>query len=164
MIRAAKGFRMRRSKLYRYASDAVDAVVAVACDDLVDAGAKIAALADFRNREDFAALAVAFKRVVNIVKEGVDTPVSNEYFMDPAENALHQAVQAVSGQVAQAVADGEYQAALTRIATLKDGVDLFFDKVMVMAEDEKVRTNRLALLTAIARLFGQLADFSRLSP
>jgi glycyl-tRNA synthetase beta chain len=148
----------------RFPADAVDAVVAVSCDDLVDASAKIAALAAFRQREDFAALAVAFKRVVNIVKEGVDTPVSAEYFQDPAEAALYQAVQAVSGQVAQAVASGEYQAALTRIATLKDGVDLFFDKVMVMAEDEKVRTNRLALLTAIARLFGQLADFSRLAP
>lgn len=148
----------------RFASDAVDAVVAVACNDLVDAGAKIAALAEFRNREDFAPLAVAFKRVVNIVKEGVDTPVAEALFQDPAEAALYAALGAVSGKVNAAVASGAYTEALAEIATLKESVDLFFDKVMVMAEDEKVRTNRLALLTGIARLFAQLADFSRLSP
>ena len=70
----------------------------------------------------------------------------------------------MSGQVAGAVASGDYLAALSEIATLKKGVDLFFEKVMVMSEDEKVRGNRLALLTGIARLFGQLADFARLSP
>ncbi|GFO61640.1 glycine--tRNA ligase beta subunit [Geomonas silvestris] len=148
----------------RCASDAVDAVVAVACDDLVDAAAKIAALAEFRNREDFVPLAVAFKRVVNIVKEGVATPVAEALFQDPAEGALYGALTAVSGKVSGAVASGAYTQALAEIATLKESVDLFFDKVMVMAEDEKVRQNRLALLTGIARLFAQLADFSRLSP
>jgi glycyl-tRNA synthetase beta chain len=49
------------------------------------------------------------------------------------------------------------------IATLRGAVDTFFDKVMVMAEDEKVRANRLALLTAIARMFGRIADFGRIS-
>jgi glycyl-tRNA synthetase beta chain len=148
----------------RYPSDAVEAVVSVSFDDLVDAAAKIAALAEFRNRDDFAALAVAFKRVSNIVKGGVDTPVSDSLFQDPAENSLYQALQGVKGKVESAVADAQYLTALTEIATLKESVDLFFDKVMVMAEDEKVRENRLALLTGIARLFARLADFSRLSP
>ncbi|HJV67447.1 MAG TPA: glycine--tRNA ligase subunit beta [Geomonas sp.] len=148
----------------RYPSDAVEAVVSVSFDDLVDAAAKIAALAEFRNREDFAALAVAFKRVSNIVKGGVDTKVTEALFQDAAEGALYQALQGVKGKVEAAVAGGKYLAALTEIATLKEAVDLFFDKVMVMAEDEKVRENRLALLTGIARLFARLADFSRLSP
>jgi len=148
----------------RYPSDAVDAVVSVSFDDLVDAAAKIAALAEFRNREDFGPLAVAFKRVVNIVKEGVDTPVSAELFQDPAEGALHQSVQQVAGKVEKALAGADYLAALTEIATVKPAVDLFFDKVMVMAEDERVRQNRLALLTEIARLFARIADFSRLAP
>jgi glycyl-tRNA synthetase beta chain len=148
----------------RFPSDVVDAVVAVSFDDLVDAAARIRALAEFKNREDFTPLAVAFKRVCNIVKEGVDTPVSEALFQDPAESALYQAFQSLSGQVPLAVASGDYLTALTEIATLKDGVDLFFEKVMVMAEDEKVRGNRLALLTGIARLFAEVADFSRLSP
>jgi len=148
----------------RFPADAVDAVVSVSFDDLVEAGAKIAALAEFRNRSDFAALAVAFKRVCNIVKEGVDAPVSAELFQDPAEAELHESLKQVAGKVEAALSGADYLAALTEIATLKPGVDLFFEKVMVMAEDERVRGNRLALLTGIARLFGRLADFSRLSP
>jgi glycyl-tRNA synthetase beta chain len=148
----------------RYPADAVDAVVAVSFDDIVEAGAKIAALSEFRKREDFGPLAVAFKRVCNIVKDGVETQVSAGLFQDPAEGALYHSLQSVSGKVAKAVAAGDYVAALSEIATLKDGVDHFFEKVMVMAEDEKVRANRLALLTGIARLFGQVADFARLSP
>ena len=147
----------------RFPSDAVDAVVSVSFEDLVDAGAKIAALAEFRNREDFGPLAVAFKRVCNIVKEGVDSPVLAELFEDAAEGALHAALKQAAGKVESALADGDYLAALTEIATLKPAVDLFFEKVMVMAEDERVRGNRLALLTGIARLFARLADFSRLS-
>ena len=148
----------------RYPADAVDAVVSLCFDDLVQACSKIAALAEFRKRDDFIPLAVAFKRVCNIVKDGVDTKVSAEFFEDAAEGALYQSLQSVSGKVDAAVASGDYLAALSEIATLKDGVDLFFEKVMVMAEDEKVRANRLALLTGIARLFGQVADFARLSP
>lgn len=148
----------------RFPSDVVDAVVSVSFDDLVQAGAKIAALAEFRNRDDFGPLAVAFKRVCNIVKDGVDIPVSAELFEDDAEAALHRALQEVAGQVESALGRGDYLAALTAIAALKPGVDLFFEKVMVMAEDQRVRDNRLALLTGIARLFAKLADFSRLSP
>jgi len=148
----------------RFPSDVVDAVVSVSFDDLVEAGAKIAALAEFRNRSDFGPLAVAFKRVCNIVKEGVETPVSAELFQDPAEAELHGALKQVAGKVEAALSGADYLAALTEIATLKPAVDLFFEKVMVMAEDERVRGNRLALLTGIARLFGRLADFSRLSP
>ena len=148
----------------RFPSDVVDAVVCLSFDNLVLAAAKIAALARFRERDDFGPLAVAFKRVCNIVKDGVDTPVAAELFEDPAEAALYQALQQVAGEVERAVGNGNYLAALTQIATLKQGVDLFFEKVMVMAEDELVRDNRLALLTGIARLFARVADFSRLSP
>jgi glycyl-tRNA synthetase beta chain len=148
----------------RFPSDAVDAVVSVSFDDLVDAGAKIAALSEFRKREDFGPLAVAFKRVCNIVKDGVDTQVSAQLFEDPAEGALYDALQSVAGKVESSLGRGDYLAALTEIAALKQGVDLFFEKVMVMAEDQRVRANRLALLTGIARLFARLADFSRLSP
>ncbi|WP_136523599.1 glycine--tRNA ligase subunit beta [Geomonas ferrireducens] len=147
----------------RYPSDVVEAVVSVSFDDLVEAAAKIEALAGFRKREDFSALAVAFKRVCNIVKEGVDTPVDAALFQEDAEGGLFQAQQAVKGKVEAAVERADYLSALTEIATLKPAVDLFFDKVMVMAEDERVRQNRLALLTSIARLFGRLADFARLS-
>ncbi|UFS71542.1 glycine--tRNA ligase subunit beta [Geomonas sp. RF6] len=147
----------------RYPGDAVDAVVSISFDDLVEAEAKIAALAEFRKRSDFGPLAVAFKRVCNIVKEGVDVAVDAALFQDPAEEELHSAASGVTGKVDAAVAGRDFLGALTHIATLKEPVDLFFDKVMVMAEDEGVRQNRLALLTGISRLFARVADFAKLS-
>ena len=147
----------------RFPTDVVDAVVAVSFDDLVETGAKIAALAEFKNRPDFQPLAVAFKRVCNIVKEPVAAAVDEGLFEDEAEKALHRAFQAVSSTVAASIAGRDYLAALTEIATLKGAVDDFFDRVMVMAEDERLRNNRLALLQEIKGLFRDIADFAKIA-
>lgn len=146
-----------------FAGDAVDAAVSAGFKDLVDVRARIAALAEFKNHPDFEPLAVAFKRVGNIIKDGTDIPVDPTLFQDPAEKGLFDAVQAVNSEVTAKTEASAYLEALTGIATLRGPVDTFFDKVMVMAEDERVRTNRLALLTAIARMIGRIADFSRIA-
>ncbi|SNB48061.1 glycine--tRNA ligase subunit beta [Geobacter sp. DSM 9736] len=144
-------------------ADAVDAAVAAGCDDLVDCAARIEALSGFRSREDFEPLAVAFKRVCNIVKEPVSVPVNEDLFQDEAERNLLASFKAAEAAVAQAVGQRDYLAALTEIATLKGAVDQFFEQVMVMAEDEQVRTNRLALLQEIKGLFRDIADFAKLA-
>jgi glycyl-tRNA synthetase beta chain len=147
----------------RHPGDAVDAAVAVNCDDLPDAESRIAALSAFQSRPDFSELAVTFKRVGNIVKEGVSDKINPALFEVPAEAALAAAVDNVSRSVSAAIGVKDYVTALTEIASLRGYVDDFFEKVMVMADDEKVRTNRLALLTSISRLFSNMADFSRLN-
>jgi glycyl-tRNA synthetase beta chain len=147
----------------QFATDVVEAAVSVGYIDLVEAAARIRALSEFTEHPDFEALAVAFKRIGNIIKEGVDAPVDSALFQDPAEGGLYKAFQAAKTSVETLVAKGAWLDALTEIATLRGPVDTFFDKVMVMAEDEKVKTNRLALLTAMARMFGKVADFSRIS-
>lgn len=147
----------------RYPGDVVDSVTAVSFDDLVQTSAKIEALAEFKNRPDFEPLAVAFKRVCNIVKEPVTGQVDPSLFQDDAEKALSHAFESVRTIVESKVADGDYLAALTEIATLKGTVDDFFDRVMVMAEDERVRTNRLALLQEIKGLFRDIADFAKIA-
>ena len=147
----------------RYPSDVVEAVVAVSFDNLNEANARMAALAEFRERPDFEPLAVAFKRVCNIVKEGTDIPVDAGLFQDDAERELSRAFDVVASTARGKIGNKDYLAALAEIAGLKSPVDAFFDRVMVMAEDERVRNNRLALLTGIARLFGVIADFSRIS-
>jgi glycyl-tRNA synthetase beta chain len=76
---------------------------------------------------------------------------------------LHEATGQASGRVAQAVAIGDYAAALRAIAGLRGAVDGFFEGVMVMADEDAVRINRLALLTGVARLFEGIADFSRIA-
>ena len=146
-----------------FATDVVDAAIAVGFDDLVDVRARIAALAEFKTHPDFEPLTVAFKRVGNIIKEGVDAPVDPSLFQDDAEGGLYQALQSVKCSADGLLLSGAWLDALTEIATLRGPVDRFFDKVMVMAEEATVRTNRLALLTTIARLFSKIADFSRIA-
>ena len=145
-----------------FPGDALEAAVAVGCDDLVDTRDRVAALAEFKTHPDFEALAVGFKRAANIVKDGVDSPVNPALFTDPAEGQLCEAFAGVKSSVEEKVAAHAYLDALTEIATLRGPIDTFFEKVMVMAEDQQVRTNRLALLTGIARLVGGIADFRRL--
>lgn len=146
-----------------YPQDVVDAVLSASCEDVADALARVKALAELKGREDFEPLAVAFKRVVNIIKGGVDTPVAPALFAAPCEAALHEATGQAAGQVDQAVAIGDYAAALRAIAGLRGVVDGFFEGVMVMADQDAVRINRLALLTGVARLFEGIADFSRIA-
>lgn len=146
-----------------FAHDVVDAVLAEAFSDPVDALQRVKALSEMKQRQDFDALAVAFKRVVNIIKGGVDSAVRADLFEAACEKDLAGAVENVSDQVQRQVGNGDYAGALQSIAGLRAPVDAFFEGVMVMAEDEAVRKNRLALLTSVARLFQGIADFSRLS-
>jgi len=145
------------------AADVVDAVLAAGFDDPVDAVARVRALAELKGRTDFEPLAVAFKRVVNIIKGGVAAPIEPKLFEADCEKTLHTALRQAQGEVAGLVAEGDYPAALKAIARLRAPVDGFFDGVMVMAKDEAVKTNRLALLTGVAGLFKGIADFSRLA-
>ena len=84
-------------------------------------------------------------------------------FEDAAETALYDAVKAAAGDVDAFISQGSYNKALTAIAGLRPVVDTFFDDVMVMAEDDAIRRNRLALLASISAIFGQIADFSQIS-
>ena len=121
---------------------------------------------DMKGAPDFEPLAAAFKRVVNIIKKnkgGVQTQVNENLFTHTSEKALLSAFRNVENQVSEMFAAGDFEKALLKIASLKDGVDAFFDDVLVMDEDLQVRNNRLALLGNIAALFDQFADFSKLA-
>jgi glycyl-tRNA synthetase beta chain len=146
-----------------YPADVVEGVMAVQGDDLVDARARVEALARFRSAPEFEPVTVAFKRVANILK-GIDRTgkVNTARFEAPEEGDLHNKYQAIAGKVSTAIKGGVYEKALGELAKLRPPVDAFFDHCMVMAEDQKVRANRLALLAEIAGLFSQMVDFSRL--
>lgn len=146
-----------------YPVDIIEAAIAASSDDLTNLGIRIRALDTFRRRDDFQALSVTFKRICNIIKEGVDESVTPTLFQDEVEHTLYSTFLEVKARADQEIAQGSYLEALTEIAGVKWAVDTFFDAVMVMAEDAQVRLNRLALLTAINRLFSTIADFSKLS-
>lgn len=143
--------------------DVVDAVLSASFDDPIDALERVKALAELKGQADFEPLAVAFKRVVNIIKGGVPASADPDLFQEPCEGELLRAAEKARKEVADKVQAGDYPAALRTIAALRGPVDAFFDGVMVMAEEEAVRTNRLALLTAVARLFEGIADFARIA-
>ncbi len=146
-----------------FAGDVVDAVLAARFDEPGDVLARVEALAALKGAADFEPLAIAFKRVGNIIKGGVDQPVQAELFEADCERALAAAVEATRQTANDQVGRGDYAAALQTIAKLREPVDAFFDGVMVMAEDDRVRTNRLALLTRVAGLFADIADFTRIA-
>ncbi|HOC39642.1 MAG TPA: glycine--tRNA ligase subunit beta, partial [Thermodesulfobacteriota bacterium] len=144
-----------------YAYDVVEAVSAVNFADLVDVVARIEALQAMKGRPDFEPLAVAFKRIANIIAAHPAGAVHPELLTESAEKELHQAFQSREGTVRRLIASGDYAASLNELASLKPAVDGFFDGVLVMCDDERIKQNRLALLATIASLFRQIADFSK---
>ncbi|MBU0664919.1 MAG: glycine--tRNA ligase subunit beta [Proteobacteria bacterium] len=143
--------------------EAVEAVTSLDFDDVNDCRKKINALAGIRNEEAFAVLAAAFKRIRNIIKGHVGAEVLPAFLEEEAERNLADVYANVSTAVQPLLAQKEYGQALAAMLALKEPVDLFFTSVMVMADDEKIRGNRLNLLTAIAHLFLQIGDISRMT-
>mgnify|MGYP001594019682 CR=1 FL=1 len=144
--------------------DLADAVISAGLTDMVDLCAKLSALVAFRSEPAFDPLAEVFKRAINITK-GVAGPlaVSEALFEHDEEKALHKAAVEVSGRVTSAAKSGKYAEAFAEMARLQPLVSAFFDKVLVMAKDEKVRNNRLALLKNLSNMFAGVADFSKVS-
>ena len=146
-----------------YPADVVEAVLGAGFDNIIDARQRVQALSEMKKQQDFEALAATFKRVGNIIKGGVTDAVVEGVFEEECERALFAQLQRVQEDVARLMASGDYPGVLRSIAALRCGVDAFFDGVMVMAKDEAVKTNRLALLTQVAGLFAGFADFSRIA-
>lgn len=145
-----------------YGPDLVEAALAVGIDDPVDAVARTRALVAFKTRPDFESLAAAFKRVANIIKEPETLPVDAALLQTAPEQALFGALNDTEGIVKDALAGSDYDAALEAMSRLRGFVDAFFDSVLVMDRDERVRRNRLALLTRIRDLFSGVADFRKI--
>ena len=150
------------------AYDVVNAVLAVDADDAVDAIARAEAVAKVRPSEDFEAIGAAFKRIKNILRQASETKKRVAESFDPAqvsdsaERALADVTAKVAPRVRELAAKRDYATALAEIATIRPAVDTFFDKVMVMVEDENVRANRLALLQGLLNEFSTIADFSEI--
>jgi glycyl-tRNA synthetase beta chain len=147
--------------------DEVSAVFRAGADDLVDAQKRLGALKAIRKSKNFEPLAVSFKRIRKILeKAGVALTegqrVNPDFFESAAERELHSAVRDAALKVPALKRAGKYQEALEVIAGLRPVVDRFFDEVMVMAENESVRNNRLTLLAELLREFTTVADFSEI--
>jgi len=141
---------------------AVDAAVSVQFADVIDCLKRIDAFIEVRKDRSFDTLAGSFKRIRNIIKDNDDASIAADLLREPAETALFETYQSLAQRGRAKLAAGDYRGFLDDMLTLKEPVDRFFDDVMVMAEDEAVRTNRLNLLTAINQLILQVGDISRM--
>jgi len=151
-----------------YKFDEIRAVVSTGFDDLLDTAERLSALKKIRAMKDFESLAAAFKRASNILKQAsknkieVTGAVLEELLREDAEKNLYAEVRKIESDVKAFAGTKDYLNALIKIVELKPSVDAFFDKVMVMAEDEALRANRLALLSYTTKLFSNILDFSQL--
>jgi glycyl-tRNA synthetase beta chain len=150
-----------------FAYDEVNAVFRAGADELVDAQKRLGALRSIRKSKNFEPLAVSFKRIRKIleksnVKDGNAGSVQTDLFESDAERELFTAGREAASKVQAEKRAGHYEQALERIAGLRKAVDRFFEEVMVNAENEAVRKNRLALLSELLREFTTVADFSEI--
>jgi glycyl-tRNA synthetase beta chain len=148
-----------------FTTEMFDAVLATKPGSPLDFDARLKALRAFLDLPEATSLAAANKRITNILRksgESIHNDVDVEALKDDAEVTLFDAMRGLRDAVSNAVAQREYANALGRLAQLRPPVDAFFEKVMVMDEDPRLRKNRLALLAQLHGLFIGIADLSRL--
>lgn len=147
------------------AVDVIQAVLARRPTRPADFDARVRAVSHFRTLDSAEALAAANKRVGNILAKAegeISSEIDRTLLVEPEEKALAEQVIMLQAELAPLFAKGDYQTALVRLADLREVVDNFFDKVMVNAEEPKLRLNRLAILSRLQNLFLQVADISLL--
>jgi len=161
--------RLRRYFLDRdagLATETFEAVMARQPDSLLDFDRRLAAVQTFARLEQAESLAAANKRIANILRQAGEPEglkIQKKLLQDEAELALFNALDNARQKVRPMIKVRHYAEALNALADLRDPVDRFFDDVMVMADDEAVKNNRLALLGELRALFLDVADISRLS-
>jgi len=146
-----------------YTRDEIEAVLAVNPERLLDCQARLQALQQFRRNPAAPILAAANKRVANILDkyEGdIGDRVDVELLIEPQEQALYQSLKACEEAVLPIIVNRDYLAVCEQMAGLREVVDEFFDAVMVMVDDDRLRGNRLTLLRQMRQLFLLVADFS----
>jgi glycyl-tRNA synthetase beta chain len=172
-IEAVRNFFRERLEFYLrdvlgLAYNVVNATLAAGADDVVDAMARAQAVAKVRPSSDFESISVAFKRMKNILRQAAETkkavaePFNPAALKDAEEKKLAEAVPEVAKKVKELSASRQYEPALIEISRLRPAIDAFFDKVMVMVEDENLRAQRLGLLQTLVNEFSNIADFSEI--
>lgn len=146
-------------------NDVVDAVLACGPTKLTDLDRRVLAVQGFRRMNEAESLASANKRIRNILRQNGEEAfheVNETLLEESAERSLFEALCSAELETTPLFDKGDYGEALTRLAGLREVVDRFFDETMVMAEDARIRRNRVALLSRLSALFQHVADISHL--
>ncbi|HET9181446.1 MAG TPA: glycine--tRNA ligase subunit beta [Candidatus Angelobacter sp.] len=172
-VQAVSSFFRERLEFYLrdtlgLAYDVVNAVLAADTNDVVDAAARGDAVAKVRPSADFEAISTSFKRMKNILRQAAENksrvaePYDAAALTQPEEQKLAGSIPQVANNVNALRAAKRYEQALLEISQLRPAIDAFFDKVMVMVEDESLRAQRLGLLQTLICEFSSIADFSEI--
>ncbi|MFZ3339745.1 MAG: glycine--tRNA ligase subunit beta [Terriglobales bacterium] len=151
-----------------HAYDVVNAVLAADADDVMDAVARAEAVSKVRGSADFESISIAFKRMKNILRQAAENDrriaerLEEEALVEDSEKELAAMIPKTAQAVEELRASRNYEQALWEIARLRPAIDKFFDKVMVMVDDDNLRANRLALLQTLLKEFSTIADFSEM--
>lgn len=151
-------------------TDEIDAVLSIRLDNIVNACNCAAAIHSIRKLPDFKPIAISFKRIGNILKQAEKAGIRDErleireeLLKEPEEKELHQKFLETKNKVETAVKGNDYPAALRELILIRKPVDNFFEKILIMAQDEQVKNNRMALLSSIHVFFMKIADFSKIT-
>jgi len=143
----------------------INAVMACKPDSPLDFEHRIKAVADFEKVNESTDLAAANKRISNILKKQsgiINSDVDQSVLVEPAEQELHKAIEAIEQDCITLFDNGDYSQGLQKLANLRTPIDNFFEHVMVMSDDPRQQQNRLSLLKKMQQLFLRVADISLL--
>ncbi|MCZ6677692.1 MAG: glycine--tRNA ligase subunit beta [Candidatus Poribacteria bacterium] len=142
--------------------DLIDAVLATGEVDVIDILNRADVLADFRTQPDFERVYPALNRILRILPDSLPTEIHAHLLQDDGEKRLSELVDEADATLIRCIQERDYARLLAGLAELQPAIDRFFDEVLVMAEDVALRSNRLALLGAIAQKVYALADLTKL--
>lgn len=161
----AEFFRQRLRGIFAdkgYSYDTIEAVLAAGYDSFSETLLRLQALHNFRQKPAFGNLLTAYIRANNLSKNADERTIDPSLLEDASERELHDCLERVQIKAYNFRMEQDYKSLLAAIATLQEPLDNFFNSVMVMVEDEKVRGNRLSLLAGLAGLVKQVADLGKI--
>ncbi|MEW6557387.1 MAG: glycine--tRNA ligase subunit beta [Elusimicrobiota bacterium] len=149
--------------------DEIDAVFSSRLDDILDTYNRAVAVNSIRSQPDFEPIATSFKRISNILKQAEKSEVGSrklevkeDLLKEPEEKELYKKFLDTKNKINNLLKNGDYTAILDEFVSLRKPIDSFFDKILIMDKNEKIKNNRLSLLLNIYSQFIKIADFSKI--
>lgn len=157
-------FKSRFENDLHFSKDSISGVLSTEIDDIYDAYLKISAIDEFRkkNEELFSNLLLVFKRVKNIIKTSNTLIFEESILEEKAERELYKTYKEKETQIKKLIENKEYQKTFSMLSSLYEPLDNFFKEIMVMVDDDKLKNNRIALLSLVDKIFKNMLDFSSL--
>ena len=157
-------FKSRFENDIDFAKDSIAGILSTGIDDMYDAYLKIEAVDEFRKKNEdlFSNLLAVFKRIKNMIKSSKDVNLDESLLKEEAEKSLFNIYKEKLNEVNKLMENREYEKTFALLASLYEPLDKFFKDIMVNVDDEKIKNNRIALLSSVDKIFKNMLDFSSL--